>query len=48
MMLDDVLTAKEILANGKKDCAYLASKTLEPVGFGLMELMKELNKGEAS
>lgn len=46
-MLDRVLTAKEILANGTKDGAYKASKELEPVGFRLMELMNELNKGES-
>ena len=45
--MDRVLTAKEILANGTKDGAYKASKELEPVGFRLMELMNELNKGES-
>jgi hypothetical protein len=45
-LLDKVLIAKEILANGGKDTAYKASKELEPVGFRLMELTKALNQGE--
>lgn len=43
-LLDRVLIAKEILANGGKDTAYKASKELEPVGFRLMELMRALDK----
>lgn len=46
-LLDRVLIAKEILANGGKDFAYKASKELEPVGYRLMELKKALEKGES-
>jgi len=42
-LLERVLIAKEILGNGKRGCAYEANKTLEPVGFRLMELMKIIN-----
>lgn len=42
-LLARVLTAKEILGNGKRGCAYNANKELEPVGFRLMELIKIIN-----
>jgi len=47
-LLERVLIAKEILGNGKRGCAYEANKTLEPVGFRLMELMKLINLEKAS